>query len=161
MPNTLQKKWEARLAKHGLSARQIDDQGTVILPIPASASHGIQNHQFDKAIQKNAWQDTVGIRLGEEQVERFHEVPVTVFRRNIPEWTQSDTHIQTLLAVLFPKMFTKKKHRAKAAVACALIYRYFRLCEPAGAIATDLRVSVGAIESRIERIKTHALQLGF
>lgn len=160
MKGILSKEWEARLAKHGLSNRQLDDKDILSMPVSASESGGIQNHQFDGSMEFQHWLYTAESQIDEEELRRYHEVPVKIYHRNTPAWALSNKSLRYILMTLFPKMASDRRQRKRAARTCSLIYRYFRLCEPAGSIAEDLCVSAKCVQKQVERIKHRAIALG-
>src|SRR5258708_4905776 len=115
MTTTLKQEWEMRLAKHGLSNRQLDVQDSLTVPTPTSETYGIQNHQFDKNIRLSEWKNSAAIHLGDDQIFRFHEIPVHVYHREIPTWVVSDETLRGILLSLFPRLATNPKHRLRAA----------------------------------------------
>lgn len=157
MTNILRNEWEARLAKHGLAERQLGKKEVICQPV-AGIPTGIQSHQFDDTFSQQAWHKA---GLDEGDLSRYHEVAFILCPRNIPSWALSDNNVRNVLLSLFPRLATIPRQRKRAAQACALIYRYFRMCEPIGAIAQDTQATHIGIKRRIQRIKRKAKALGF
>ena len=155
--NQLYQIWEVHLKRYGLSARQQKEQ--TIQPLPGSPSEflGIQQSQFDKGLRP--WQERAPKGLAEEDFERFHEVVSRHYERDTPEWSFSDIQIRQLITFAFPSHTENELHRKKAADMCALIYRYFRLCEPVALLAEDFHTTEKGIKQRLIKIRKIAKKL--
>lgn len=151
--------WEKCLSKHGLSTRQLDDVGKLTLPIPTSEIVGIQHHQFDSEMSPQGWRAGATGHMDFADLERFHEVPMQIYHRDIPAWSVSNLSLQKVIRSLYPHVDTNARQRECAGRACLLLYRYFRLCEPASSIADDLDVPIRVVHRRIERLKARAIAL--
>lgn len=157
MTNTLRNEWEARLAKHGLAERQLGKKEVICQPV-AGIPTGIQYHQFDDTFKQQDWHKA---RLDEGDLSRYHEISFKPCPRDIPTWTQSNSAVSSVVLALFPHLATFPRQRKRAAQACALIYRYFRMCETIETIACDTETTHAIIKCRIQRIKHKAKSLGF
>ncbi len=160
MTNLLRTVWECRLAKHGLACRQFDKKGILCLTV-SGESTGIQNHQFDRSLDSHAWKNSTAQHVDDDELFRFHEIPVRLFPREVPAWAVNDHALSHILLSIFPRLALENRQRYRAGQTCSLIYRYYRLCEPASEIASDMGISVDGIKRRIQRIKRKAEALGF
>lgn len=160
MTNLLRTSWEYRLAEYGLANRQFDKKGVLCL-IVNGESTGIQNHQFDRALDSHAWKNDTARHVDDDELFRFHEIPVRLFPREVPTWAVNNCTLSRILLSIFPRLGDSARQRYRAGQACALIYRYYRLCEPASGIAADMGISVDGIKRRIQRVKRKAAALGF
>ena|SRR5713226_1534298 len=138
-------KWEQRLAKYGLSKRQLD-----VIREPGL---------YDRDNRWHRWKKQAVQSVAREELVRFHEVAVESYPRSGHDWANSDAAVRTLLLYLYPHLLSQPYQRERASLTCSLIYHYFRLCEPTTAIAYDLKMPVKTVDVRIERIKRLATSL--
>jgi hypothetical protein len=157
MSKKLNKLWEQRLSKFGLSQNQLENQDIQLCVEQPGA--GIQACQFDHELD-TSWKAWAVRCIALEETVRLHLVPTRTYEREIPDWVHSDIAIQRLLLFLYPDMWNNQAQYSAASYTCALLYRYFRLLEPAAMIAKDFNISREAIKARLFWLRHRAESLG-
>ena len=67
-------------------------------------------------------------------------------------WALDDEKVKELIKCRFPKAATDPKQRKLAARMLRLIHLYYRVGSTSGAVAEELKMSVGAVEKMLLRL---------
>jgi hypothetical protein len=158
-PTRPQMAWtERRLNRQGLADNQLHSQQDIqalVKPIleDTEFQDGIQNHQFDRRLDRRSWHSDARRRASGSDLSNCHAVRTRAHQRKIPAWTLNDEQVRKVLNKLFPRHGTGERQRALAGRWLRIVYLYFRVHQWVKTIAEAVGCSVRAVEGVVCRAR--------